>query len=335
MSNVFLSHSGKDAPLINKINAKLKEITNYEIPIFLSSDGQSLKLGKNWISQIEAALKDSALMFVFLSNYSKESPWVLFELGHAYGRTIDVVPIGLPGIDIGALPQPISLIQGFNIQNHHSLNNLIFKINEKFNKSYLSGFTQHDFETIFHESDSNAYRNTFQHVECIIFYLQNKLKYPFTDILMETHRIFTNKNIPTQYKPGQLNLDSLKLVYETGISPERITASLYPSLSGENLNNLNFIINNVREFGFKGMSATVIFNDLIIKKHESFRVIPLTYDEGIQFAPENGLIYNNIQFVLSSSSSHMTITILDDADPFENIDKLVEILYRKKIITSI
>lgn len=335
MPNVFLSHSGKDSIIINKIGTKIKEITGQEIPIFLSSDGQSLKLGKNWVSQIEAALKDSVLMFVFLSNHSIGSPWVLFELGHAYGRTIDVVPVGLPGIDIGSLPQPISLIQGFNIQNHNSMNNLISKINERFDKSYPLNFTQDDFERIFHESSSNAYRNTFKYIESIVFYLQDKLKYSFIDIIPESYRIFRDKKIPIQYTDNLLNLDSLKLLHETGISPERITATLYPSLSNKNIENFNFIINGVRESGLKGVSATVFFNNLIIKKYESIRIIPLTHDEGIRFAPKNGLIYNNIHFILSSSSPHMTITILDDADPFENLDRLVEILYEKNIISSI
>lgn len=119
---IFFSHSAKDRNVILPIKEKLIKITSGVIQIFMSSDGQSIPFGNNWIHKIEDGLNNAKIMFVFVTPTSIESGWIYFEAGFAYSKGIDVIPVGV-GIDIGSIRPPLSLLQGFNITSSESLNN--------------------------------------------------------------------------------------------------------------------------------------------------------------------------------------------------------------------
>lgn len=115
----------------------------------MSSDGQSIPLGRNWVYEIVKALRNSKIMFVLLSPNSIRSNWVYFEAGFAYSNDIKVIPIGILGIDLSQVPPPMSLLQGFNINSVESLNNLISVINREFNYSLEAFFTDEEYAKIF------------------------------------------------------------------------------------------------------------------------------------------------------------------------------------------
>jgi hypothetical protein len=145
---VFFSHSSKDSEALKRLKDRFVELTADTIEVFLSSDGQSIRLGKNWLARVEEALKGAKVMFVFLTPNSMASPWVYFESGHAYAKGTDVIPIGLFGVDVGKIPPPLSTLQGFNAVSHDSLNNIIAKVNELFTSKFKMGFTPEDFQAL-------------------------------------------------------------------------------------------------------------------------------------------------------------------------------------------
>jgi hypothetical protein len=145
---VFFSHSSRDKILLNKLKKSILEKTNNAIDIFLSSDGQSIPFGKNWVYTIEKALKDASLMFVFLSPNSIQSSWIYFESGFSYSKNIEVIPIGILGIDLNQVKPPLNLLQGFNISSHNGLNNLIKTINDKFNLSCPLDYAVDDYNSL-------------------------------------------------------------------------------------------------------------------------------------------------------------------------------------------
>lgn len=49
---IFFSHSSKNRDLILPIKNKLTKITSGTMEIFMSSDGQSIPLGRNCVSKI-------------------------------------------------------------------------------------------------------------------------------------------------------------------------------------------------------------------------------------------------------------------------------------------
>lgn len=149
---LFFSHSSKDRDMILTIKNKLMSATGGVLDIFMSSDGQSIPFGTNWIHKIEEGLNDAKIMFVFVTENSLPSGWIYFEAGFAYNKGIKVIPVGI-GVDIGALKAPLNLLQGFNITSGDSLNNFISVVNKEFEYSFAEKFTAEDYgETISYTS---------------------------------------------------------------------------------------------------------------------------------------------------------------------------------------
>lgn len=145
---VFISHSSKDAVYLELLKRKLEARTAGVVHLFLSSDGQSIPFGTNWIHGIESALQAATIMFTAVSPASIGSAWLYFESGYAYSRGVRVIPIGINGAPIESLRPPLSLLQGFNIGSHAGLNNLIAVINQQYQLSFAEDFTETDYREL-------------------------------------------------------------------------------------------------------------------------------------------------------------------------------------------
>lgn len=141
---IFFSHSSKDRDLILPIKNKLTDITSGTMDIFMSSDGQSIPFGRNWVSKIEEGLENTQIMFVFVTPNSINSEWIYFEAGYAYSKEIEVIPVGI-GVHIGELKAPLNLLQGFDILSYDSMNNFISVINKRFKLSFKEDFNESDY----------------------------------------------------------------------------------------------------------------------------------------------------------------------------------------------
>jgi len=145
---VFLAHASADAQILAILRRQLLAKSGNSIEIFLSSDGQSIPFGRNWVREVEAALSDSALMFVMLSPSSVRSQWVLFEAGFAYAKGVQVVPVAILGLNLSQVSPPLSLLQGFNVQGPEALANVMAIINRHFGTTFEETFTKHEYEEI-------------------------------------------------------------------------------------------------------------------------------------------------------------------------------------------
>ncbi|MBN8460786.1 MAG: toll/interleukin-1 receptor domain-containing protein [Verrucomicrobia bacterium] len=146
---IFLSHSSRDSESLKRLQAMLEKATSGTLSLFLSSDGQSIPFGRNWVATVEQALDSSALMFSFLSPVSTGSAWINFEAGYAYARGVKVVPVAIMGKDLNALNPPLSLLQGFNLKSHEGMNNILSVINATFSTSYPLSFNEDDYAGLF------------------------------------------------------------------------------------------------------------------------------------------------------------------------------------------
>lgn len=145
---VFFSHSSRDRQVLKLLKEKFSERVGGVVEIFLSSDGQSIPLGRNWVHRIEEALNESKLLVIFVTPNSVGSSWVLFEAGFAYAKGLRVVPVGFLGIEISKLPPPLGLLQGFNITSVDGLDNLIALINETFQHRHKARFEPKDYDEL-------------------------------------------------------------------------------------------------------------------------------------------------------------------------------------------
>jgi len=152
---VFLSHSSKDREQLLALKALLDERFGNAISFFLSADGESLRIGTNWMAEIGAALKKAKLMFLFVSRNSTDSLWMHFEAGNAYGK-IRVVPVCMPGVSVDELRPPLSQLHGFNLHSAGALSSLVDDCNKEFGLRMRVRFTPQEFHKVFAPAESAA-----------------------------------------------------------------------------------------------------------------------------------------------------------------------------------
>lgn len=170
---LFFSHSSKDKDIILSIKNKLDSVTGGVMDIFMSSDGQSIPFGTNWIHKIEEGLQAAQIMFVFVTENSISSGWIYFEAGYAYSKGIQVIPVGI-GVDIGSLKAPLNLLQGFNISSEDSLNNFITIVNRTFEYHFSNAFEHNDYLEVIKNLSAESFNtvnfeNVIEKAECIIY----------------------------------------------------------------------------------------------------------------------------------------------------------------------
>lgn len=201
---IFFSHSSKDKDLILSIKNKLEKSTGGVMEIFMSSDGQSIPFGTNWIHKIEDGLQAAKIMFVFVTENSISSGWIYFEAGYAYSKGIQVVPVGI-GVDIGSLKAPLNLLQGFNILSEDSLNNFITIINRTFDFRFESVFEYGDYLEVISNISTESFSTVkFEEVvgkaECVIYGEQTvdgeKIKYDIDKFFNDIVNYLDINNIP-------------------------------------------------------------------------------------------------------------------------------------------
>jgi hypothetical protein len=153
---VFLSHSARNRIELAELKTVLDKRAAGSLEFFLSSDGQSIRFGRNWVVSISDALSQAKLMFAFLSAESANSNWIHFEAGCAYAKDIRVVPVCLPGMDLDRVKPPMGLLQGFNLHSFEAMGNLARICNEEFDLKMVETFTAEEFGALFVNSTSTG-----------------------------------------------------------------------------------------------------------------------------------------------------------------------------------
>jgi hypothetical protein len=150
---VFLSHSTKDRIPLQILRDLFMSRTGGSIDVFMSSDGQSIPFGRNWVHEVERGLDHARLMFVFVTPNSVRSSWLYFEAGHAYSKGVRVVPVAMLGIDLSTVSPPLSLLQGFNISSEGGLGNIVAIANQEFGHRHNEVFAREDLSRIVTAAD--------------------------------------------------------------------------------------------------------------------------------------------------------------------------------------
>lgn len=217
---LFFSHSSKDKEIVLSIKNKLDIATGGVMEIFISSDGQSIPFGTNWIHKIEEGLQAAKIMFVFVTQNSISSGWIYFEAGYAYSKGIQVIPVGI-GVDIGALKAPLNLLQGFNILTEDSLNNFITVINRTFGYHFASAFDYNDYLEVIKNYSSAAFdtikfEEAVDKAECEIYGEQTingeKIKYNIDKFFEEIVAYLDANNITFSRDDRHINERNICLV---------------------------------------------------------------------------------------------------------------------------
>ncbi len=126
-SLVFISHITQE----KEVAVKLKELINSSflglIEVFISSDEESITMGKRWLDGITEALKQCVVEVVVCSPESVKRPWINFEAGAGWIRDIPVVPLCHSGMKRDQLPIPLNMLQAANADDALDLDR-IFRV---------------------------------------------------------------------------------------------------------------------------------------------------------------------------------------------------------------
>jgi hypothetical protein len=295
---IFLSHSSNDGSALGRLKAAILKKTSSTVTVYLSSDGQSIPLGRNWVHEIEQALTSSALMFVFVSSRALSSQWIFFEAGFAYSKNVQVIPIGLPDIDLAEVPPPLSLLQGFNVRSSEGLNNIIAVLNKTFSFAYPENFTDEEYQEIFGHSFS-AYTSILgpyaDVVDQLVFDIY--LHAPFKIEMLKP--ILDSLNIQNQMSDSVLRSYGVAFARGRSIANEILRISIRPAVVQlwfetleEILRGLGLRENNMFRF-------SVLFKPVVQRLEAEEDVSVRFFGTNVKLLAKEGYVLGDLHFLIS------------------------------------
>jgi hypothetical protein len=124
----FVSHVSEEAAVAARLRKALNRDFLGLLDVFVSSDGESIAAGEQWLASIERALRDAAVMLIICSPASIRRPWINFEAGAAWMRDIPLIPLCHAGLTPRDLMMPLSVRQGLSLDNSEDLHRLYARI---------------------------------------------------------------------------------------------------------------------------------------------------------------------------------------------------------------
>ncbi|MDP2683195.1 MAG: toll/interleukin-1 receptor domain-containing protein [Deltaproteobacteria bacterium] len=341
---IFFSHSSYDEKLLKKLREFILLKTGNAIEVFMSIDGQSIPLGRNWVHKIEEALNNSKLMIVFISPHSLNSHWIYFEAGFSYCKEVRVVPVGVLGVDLEQIPPPLSLLQGFNIKDARGLNNIIALINEAFSHKHEESFTESEYNEIF-TADTTLANSTLQKYATVIHEIQFKISGPtnIESTLQEIHKKLIEKGIECQSTKYSTYTYGLSFVQDD----KNLAIKLDPNLTGITFPILNDLIKELNNGAVEPLLFSIIFIPSINYCEALHKLTARIYQTGIRLASNGSLIYDNLEFTLErpmhiiyenrthkfkSGSVRMQVKYLGENLSEMKLFELLDILFESNIL---
>ena len=112
---VFVSHAAEDAEEVGSVISSLQSHLP-QVAFFVSTAG-SLKPGEQWWDAIQENLMRADAVLVVLSRRSSSRPWLFFESGAAWARSVPVIPVLLDELAPSHIPAPLSFFQATSVGN--------------------------------------------------------------------------------------------------------------------------------------------------------------------------------------------------------------------------
>lgn len=121
---IFISHISEEAPIALALQGLLKTMFK-NIPVFVSSDYDSILSGKKCYDTIVKGAQSAKVVLVLLSEQSMHSPWVNFEAGIGAGSFGEVIPIVARNLTIDEVPEPLKFLQVRDLRDPKGVGALI------------------------------------------------------------------------------------------------------------------------------------------------------------------------------------------------------------------
>lgn len=132
---IFISHIVEEKELAQTFKNEIERSFLGLVNLFVSSDANSIKLGRNWLDEITRGLRGCKALIVFCSPYSIHRPWINFECGAGWARNIPIAPLCHSGLHPADLPLPIRLLQGMEANDAGKISEVFRLIAEQLNSA--------------------------------------------------------------------------------------------------------------------------------------------------------------------------------------------------------
>ena len=345
---IFFSHSSADKKVLSKLKELFCEKTGGTIEVFLSSDGQSIPLGKNWVHRVQEALDEAKIMIVFLTPSSLRSSWIYFEAGYAYSKNIRVVPVGFLGADISSVAPPISLLQGFNIESKDSLDNLIALVNDVFSYNHKGAFTEEEYRSLVLEGgsfDTHPLGELVQLVNEIHIEIteRDNLNCTAQEGISLAKGVFQRNNLEHRDNENYVEAFGLTVHTTEGQSPKPIKFEIDPALIETTIPLAIEVIREIRKDGIKGISIRFDFNDTVDCENKNHKLTARLFETGVSLGKEEGFVYEGMNFTMShlmnfhgrsikQGAAYLSVTPIEDLFELHKVSDLMDLLFSKKVL---
>jgi hypothetical protein len=346
---IFFSHSSLDKRQLGRLKEVFCAKTGGAIDVFLSSDGQSIPLGTNWVYRVQEGLESAALMLVFITPNSVGSSWIYFEAGFSYAKQIRVIPIGFLGFDLLRVGHPLSLLQGFNITSGDTLNNLIALANDQFKHTHPLAFLPSDYDNIVGAGAARVtgpFREILQHIEDIRveFNMRDSgLKAELGRLIGDISVLLRNASIEHQTGESFIRMRGLMIYVEQGVLPAPLKMIADATAIHVTLPTLVKIITSIRNDGVRGASFYFTLVSGLEVAEKDFKITARLYDSEIRLPPDGGLLFRNFSFTtghyhsftgrtVERSNAYVGITPIGEEFNTEDAASLLKLLLRNNII---
>lgn len=328
--------------------------TGGAIDVFLSSDGQSIPFGRNWIHRVEEALTGADLMFVFVTPRSQSSTWLYFESGFAYSKGIRVIPVALLGARLEQVPPPLGLLQGFNINSEHGLNNLIAICNEAFKHKHSEAFGAQDYSALTVDAPHDLLARTcFGEFAGLVDQVTLNLSSPLDfessseEFLAQTSAVLHGASAQHVIVDKRLESSGLSIsAYDTNSKRSRISVALEGSLVDLTLPLVLASMSKACKGGVEGKSIDIEFNRGVVHTSGMHKQSGRLYGTGVTLVDHTRFQLRDLLFSVSQHvwyETHSTrygatyVRVQPTSDPLDlsQLSELVALLFEREVLLTV
>lgn len=133
IQKIFISHSSKDKEFVGILLDLIEAIGVKQDQIFCSSySGYGVALGEDFLARIRRELDSQVLVIFVLTRNFYESPIALCEMGAAWIKTSEHIPILVPPFDFKDVRGVFPVSQGIKLNDTDGLNGLKVRLETAF-----------------------------------------------------------------------------------------------------------------------------------------------------------------------------------------------------------
>lgn len=108
IKNVFISYATSDRYFAQELKVSLESQAGVAIAVFL--DEKSIDFAQPINDSVNHGLRRADSVIVLLSENSRDSDWVKFEIGAAWGLRKHIVPVMLATVELPVVANPLKYV---------------------------------------------------------------------------------------------------------------------------------------------------------------------------------------------------------------------------------